>query len=445
MNKNIIKKIGKITTVVALLIMNLLCLGNSIYAASFNEINTYSIGDCGTLLTYEGAPVQAIYIETYQNGSCYPAYCMDRTKPGAEKGDYYVTTQNTLQDVKLWRIIINGFPYKSLDELGVDNGWEAFTATKQAVYCYLHGKRIEYFGSVGTEAGDRTLNALKMILTNAENSTETKVSSTITINRISSKWEQDPIEKEYVSKTYQATAQAEMGKYRVQLTRANATDMGGIKITDENNNERNEFYPNERFKVLVPMADMKENGAFDLKVDAKVKTKPVYDGKTQKPGTQDYAITTNPYEDGEGIITEEYTKNETKLIIMKKDQDSSDMMEGVEFELLDKDEKPAYVDLKTDENGRIEIKNLIPGTYYLKETITKDGYEEYPELIKVELELNQEMTIIVNNKKQEKPEIEKKTAEKEVKLTTVKEEKTTTEAVEKEQTTIVKTLPVAGM
>lgn len=427
MNKNIIKKIGKIITVVALLMMNLLLITNSIYAANFSEINTYSIGDCGKLLTYEGAPVQAIYIESNQNGVCYPAYCMDRTKPGAEMGSYNVTTQNTLQDVKLWRIIINGYPYKKLEELGVANQWEAFTATKQAVYCYLHGKRIERFGSIGTDAGDRTLNALKMILRNAENSTETKISSTITINRISSKWEQDTKEKDYVFKIYQATAQAEMQKYKVQLTRENAKDMGGIKITDENNNERNEFYPNEKFKVLVPITYMKENGKFNLKIEAKVKTKPVYDGKTQKPGTQDYAITTTPYEDGTGTITEEYAKNETKLIIIKKDQDDSNVLEGVEFELLDKDKKAVYVDLKTDKEGKLVIENLIPDTYYLKETKASDGYEAYPELIKIDLTLNQEMTVTVNNKKQEKPEIEKKTANKEVKATTVKK------------------LPVAGM
>ncbi len=428
LNKNIIKKIRKVATVVALLIMNLLTLGNSIYAASFSEINTYSIGDCGTLMTYQGAPVQAIYIESNQNGASYPAYCMDRTKPGAETGSYNVTTQTTLQDVGLWRIIINGYPYKSLGELGVANQWEAFTATKQAVYCYIHGKRLEYFGSIGTEAGNRTLNALRMILTNAANSTETKVSSTITINRVTDKWIQDAKDKNYVSKIYKATANAEMSKYTIELTRADGINIGGIKITDENNNERNEFYPNESFKVLVPIKDMKENTAFNLKAQAKVKTKPVYYGKTQKPGTQDYAITTNPYEDGTGFITEEYNKNETKLIILKKDQDSGGKLENVEFELLDENKQTIYTDLKTDKDGKIVIENLLPGVYYLKETNSTDGYEAYLELIEIKLELNQEMTVTVNNKKEEKPEVEtKKTADKEVK------------------TKEVKKLPVAGM
>lgn len=428
MNKNIIKKTRKIAIVVALLIMNLLALGNSIYAASFSEINTYSIGDCGALLTYQGAQVQAIYIESNQSGVAYPAYCMDRTKPGAEKGSYNVTTQNTLQDIGLWRIIINGYPYKSLGELGVANQWEAFTATKQAVYCYIHGKRLEYFGSIGTEAGNRTLNALRMILTNAANSTETKVSSTITINRVTDKWVQDAKDKDYVSKTYKATANAEMSKYTIDLTRADGLNIGGIKVTDENNNERKEFYPNENFKVLIPIKDMKETTAFNLSVQAKVKTKPVYYGKTQKPGTQDYAITTNPYEDGTGLITEEYNKNETKLIILKKDQDNGNKLENVEFELLDENKQTIYTDLKTDKDGKIVIENLLPGVYYLKETNPTDGYEVYPELIEIKLDLNQEMTVTVNNKKEEKPKVEtKKTADKEVK------------------TKEVKKLPVAGM
>ncbi len=428
MNKNIIKKTRRIAIVVALLIMNLLTLGNSIYAASFSEINTYSIGDCGALLTYQGAQVQAIYIESNQNGVAYPAYCMDRTKPGAEKGSYNVTTQNTLQDIGLWRIIINGYPYKSLGELGVANQWEAFTATKQAVYCYIHGKRLEYFGSIGTEAGNRTLNALRMILTNAANSTETKVSSTITINRVTDKWVQDAKDKNYVSKTYKATANAEMSKYTIELNRADGLNMAGIKITDENNNEKKEFYPNENFKVLVPIKDMKETTSFNLSVQAKVKTKPVYYGKTQKAGTQDYAITTNPYEDGTGVITEEYNKNETKLIILKKDQDNGNKLENVEFELLNENKETIYTDLKTDKDGKIVIENLVPGVYYLKETNPTDGYEAYPELIEIKLDLNQEMTVTVNNKKEEKPKVEtNKTADKEVK------------------TKEVKKLPVAGM
>ena len=63
-----------------------------------------------------------------------------------------------------------------------DTKEEAFTATKQAVYCYIHGNNPEDYGAIG-EAGARTLRAMKNIINNAQNSSETKISSTITINK----------------------------------------------------------------------------------------------------------------------------------------------------------------------------------------------------------------------------------------------------------------------
>ena len=90
--------------------------------------------------------------------------------------------QDAIKDVGLWRIIINGYPYKSLEELGVANKEEAFTATKQAVYCYIHGNQLQDYEAIG-EAGERTLNAMHKIVNAAQNSNETKISSTIQINK----------------------------------------------------------------------------------------------------------------------------------------------------------------------------------------------------------------------------------------------------------------------
>ena len=63
----------------------------------------------------------------------------------------------------------------------------------------------------------------------------------------------------------------------------------------------------------------------------------------------------------------------------------------------------------------------MPGTYYLKETKTVDGYEVYEQLVKIDLKLNQEVTVTVNNRKEDVPEIETKDqTSKEVKSMTVK-------------------------
>ena len=102
--------------------------------------------------------------------------------------------------------------------------------------------------------------------------------------------------------------------------------------------------------------------------------------------------------------------------IIKKDQDDGKVLEGIEFQLLNDKKEVIYADLKTDSDGKIVIENLVPGNYYIKEIKTIDGYELYEYPIQVEVGFNQEVSVTVNNKKEEKPQIiTNKTASKEIK------------------------------
>lgn len=391
------------------LILNFLGVATNVFATTnISSANIYATNDCGSLLTYKGATVKVTYVEYNSNGIHYPAYCMDKTKPGAEKGEYTVSINSAINDVGLWRRIVNGYPYKTLEQLGVNSKEEAFTATKQAIYCYIHGNNPDDYGAIG-EAGNRTLQAMKKIIYDAQNSSETKISSTLTINKISSEWEQDNIEKNYVSKVFNVSAGANISNYKIEAENENAQNLGGIKLTDSNNNEKSEFSPNEKFKILIPIKNLTNNGKINLKVTSTVETKPVLYGTAPDSGHQDYALTAATYENGQGETKDDYYKNETKIIIVKKDTETENYIQGVEFELLDKDKNVVYSDLKTDEKGRIEIDNLIPGEYYIRETKEAEGYQRYEQLINVKADLNQEVTVTVNNTKEEKPQIETKT------------------------------------
>ncbi len=402
MRKNIIIKA---MAVVSMLILSALGFINSVYATNINTANIYAVRDCGNLLTYKGTQVKVTYVEYINEGKHYPAYCMDKTKVGAETNSYNVSIEGAVNDVGLWRRIINGYPYKSIQELGVANAQEAFTATKQAIYCYIHGNNPSDYGAIG-EAGQRTLNAMHTIINNAQNSKESKISSTIKINKNSDSWKQDENEKNYVSKVYSVSAGANIQNYKIILSRKNNQDIGGIKLTDIDNKTKTEFNPNEKFKILVPIKEMKEKGNFELKVEAKISTKPVLYGIAPNSSYQDYALTGATYEDGTGNIQDEYFKNETKIIILKQDEDTNEKLEGVEFELLDENKNVVYNGLKTDKDGKINIENIVPGRYYIKETNTKDGYLRFEDLIKIDINLNEQMTVTVNNKKEEKPKIE---------------------------------------
>lgn len=456
-------KMKKILVILTILLLNSLILINSVNASN-QSIYIHATRDCGELLTYKGIVVKANYVVYTKDGVSYPAYCMDKTKVGADNKGYNVSVKDSIKDVALWRIIINGYPYKSIKELGTANKEEAFVATKQAIYCYIHGNNISDYAPIGV-AGQRTLNAMNKILTNAKNSKETKISSTIKINKNSEKWKQDNIDKNYLSKTYVVSAGANIKNYKVTLSKDNGRDLGGLKLTNEKNQEKTEFKPNEKFKIMIPIKSITEAGKFDLKVEAQIATKPILYGTAPNSGLQDYALTAASYEDGQGNIQDEYPKNETEIIVIKVDSDTKAKMKDVEFELIDSNKNVVYSDLKTNKDGKIQIKSLVPGTYYLRETNAKDGYLKYDELIKIEVKLNEKVTVTVNNKKEDEPTVETSKKEIEVDQDVVKEIEVKQESIKKEyqdkkklvkqsqsQTQVikenirqVKTLPVTGM
>ena len=113
----------------------------------------------------------------------------------------------------------------------------------------------------------------------------------------------------------------------------------------------------------------------------------------------------------------QYQKNETEIIIVKQDEETNEKLKNVEFELLDENKQVFRQSLLTDEEGRIQISNLLPGKYYLKEIHTSLGYIPTEELIELEVAWNDSLTVTVYNQKEKKPviEIEKNEITKQVK------------------------------
>ena len=385
------------------------------------------------LLMWNGLKIHTHMAVYKKDGKEYPAYCMNRELPGVEIGrSQTVDVKQLVNNTKIWRAIINGYPYKSISELGCNTEEEAYLATKQAVYCMITNRDVNEYSAIG-EAGERTLNALRTIVNNARNSNQTKVSSELTVNEQEKLWKIDSLDGEYISKTFSVTANTSMSKYKVNVKNLN---IEGYKLVDQNNKGKTEFTNSEKFKILIPIQEVKQDGNFSIEVSAQVATKPVFYGESRDSGLQSYALTGYTYEDGTGSKKVYYTKNETKIIITKTDDKTGKKLEGVEFELLDKDQNKIYTEITTNKDGIATIDNLLPGIYYIKETRTLEGYQLYSKLIKVELELNEETTVNVINSEEE-PEI-------------YKEEKKTELAVKEEQSSIkvketVQKLPKTGM
>ncbi len=405
------KKISIIISLIILLITLVPIKSNAVVPIDTAKIYSKKITE--GLLMKNGIKIHT-YIAVYNvEGKEYPAYCMNRELPGVEVKEQTVNITDLVSNVMVWRVLINGYPYKSISELGCESEDEAYLATKQAVYCVLEGTDINKYSAVDSDAGRRTLSALKKILSDAQSSTETKVSSELKINQPNSLWQIDELNNKYVSQTFTVSASAGFDKYTVKV---DGLDIEGAKITDKNNSEKNEFSSNEEFKILIPVTNIIKDGEFTINVSGKVATKPVLYGEATDNGMQNYAMTGYTYEDGTGERKVYYTKNETKIVIVKKDATGENVLQGVEFELLDENKNVLYTGLTTNENGQIEIDNLLPGIYYIRETRTKEGYEIYDKLIKVELDLNETVTVnVINSEKEPNIEIENKETETTVK------------------------------
>ena len=396
MNKKIL-----VTIILIILIIGIIPLKSSA-VVPIDSAYIYADKKTETILKCDGYYIYADMAVYKKDGKEYPAYCLNRELPGVEVGfSQTVDVSSLISNVTVWRAIVNGYPYKSIEQLGCKTKEEAYLATKQAVYSILLNRTGNEYTALN-ESGERCLKAIKQILYAARNSNEIKVSSELKINQTNSLWQIDNIDNKYVSQEFSVSANASIDTYKIELSNVN---IEGIKLTDLNNKEKSEFNYNEKFKILIPVTNIIADGNFTINASGKVETKPVLYGKSRDVGLQNYALTGYTYEDGTGNKKVYYTKNDTKIVIIKKDGNGEKYLQGVEFNLLDADKNIIYTELITDENGKIEIDNLLPGTYYIQETRTLEGYNLYEELIKVELELNETSTINVINT-EEKPNIE---------------------------------------
>ena len=393
---------------------------NSVQTVNVNAANIVSGGDCGSLLIYKGIYIKTYYAYYTKDGVNYPAYCLDKTKHGVNNElEYSVSIQSAISDVKLWRIIINGYPYKTVEQLGCYNKEEAFSATKQAIYCYIHGNDPNGYTGIG-EAGNRTVRAIKQILADSEKCTEIQISNNISIIKEQEKFDVDSKEKNYVSKIYSIKAGTTISNYKVQLSKVKEELPEGIKITDINNNEKTEFSQNEKFKILIPIKNLTKDSNFNIEIQTKINNKPILYGKAPDTSYQDYALTAATYEDATGKTEDKFYKNETKIRIIKQDAETKERLENVEFNILDSNKKIIYANLKTDSKGEIEISNLVPGKYYIQEVKTIDGYELNDEVFEFNVNLNEEFTITVDNLFKEEKEQKTTKQEKSYKVENVK-------------------------
>ena len=391
------KKVLKILLIVLLVIVaNIGILVNTVQAVENGEkITIYSKGYFNRVIRNNGIVIKTAHAVYQENGKEYPVYCLNRELHGVGEyiATYDVKDQGKIEDLGLWRVVINGYPYKSIEQLGVTNEEEAYIATKQSIYCYIYNTGTELYSAIN-EQGERVINAMNNILENAKNSNESFDNPNIEIEQ-SEKWNVDEIENKYVSKEYKIKSNKNISKITLNLE----SQPKGTKITN--------LDEDGKFKILIPIENLKESGKFKIKIQTELETKPIFLGEAPSNDLQNYLLTAYSYEDMDKEFEQEYEKNNTKIIIEKTDNDTNEVLKGAKFEILDEKQKSIRV-AETNNEGQVILDGLMPGIYYIKEVQAPNGYSIDSELKKVEIKLNQEISLTIKNSKiiikQEEPQ-----------------------------------------
>lgn len=331
------------------------------------------------------------------DGKLHYAYCMQRDRKGAggEADGYNVKISDMLKNSEVWRAIINGFPYKTAEELDVKNDQDAFVATKQAIYCVMYGWNVDLRYVGVDDEGWRIVDAIRRIVNSARNGTDTPDKTNLfTINKIGElKKESD----QYYSQEFEVHNGAEMESY--EITNIKNFPTGSFSV-DMNNNKRTIFTSGKNFKILIPTDKIIENFDGIVTISGKLKTYPIFYGESYDKERQDYALTYDAFENISAEAILKVNAYKSKLKIYKTDSETNKPIEGVEFNFKYNNGKNIG-NYKTDKNGIIEINNLRQGKIVITEIKTQNQYilDENKREIILEYEGEKEVKIENSRKK----------------------------------------------
>ena len=357
---------------------------------ALNKVNLYVKQDKGAqLLTWKGiidsnnfAPAVIVY--KAEDGKEYPAFCANPNRPGVEDlagKSYDVDVDQLDTDPAVWGVITNGYPYKTPQELGVNTEYEAYYATKMAVWAVVHANysNLNDWKANGSQNAN-VEKAMKDLVAKGR-ANQYVYKSWLAINPKNQTVDTDDKDENYLSQEYTLKSNVDIRSYRVVI---DGDVPQGAVVTDVNNTPKNSFEGTETtFKVLIPKDTAGDGGSFRVLVKGKLENKSVLFGLSHSSGKQDYYVAPLPSYNGDSWVDLTYgsggdvtpppdTGTPTPgLQILKVKKGTTEGLAGAVFKVeIDGKTIGHYV---TDENGEILIPDLT-GTVSVTEEVPPVGY-----------------------------------------------------------------------
>lgn len=389
---------------------------------ALDEVNIYSGGQKLSYLSINGRVRELIY--TYynyvdRNGQTkeIPAYCVNpnikgvpqTVKPG-ESIKYLADKIGS--DPKVMGIIANGYPHRGLSELKLENKYQAYYATKMALWAYLlpnwdinNMKINPNLTGVELERANKMLAAVKDIYRRGT------VWSTVLSPNVTVEADQETAYpatingQEYLQQIFTVTSETWVCNYAVNVAFSDPSAVpAGTKIVDMDNKEIDVITTKAtgkgyagQFKVLYPASAVDgQSGSVQLSFRTNVYKYAIYYAvcaeKDKYGNLQNYMCDTDPttplaltaYSNYTDTPEEEPT--ETSMKILKYEEGTTIPLKGAMFEVVDP-EGASVGTFATNSKGQIVIPLTLAGNYTVYEREAPNGYllsEEPAQNVKVE-------------------------------------------------------------
>ncbi|PEF75661.1 adhesin [Bacillus pseudomycoides] len=259
----------------------------------------------------------------------------------------------------VYRVLLNGYPQKSPEELGVSTWQQAHYSTQLALWNAL--------GQINTaelQFKDAAVEkATKAIINAANHSQETQA---VYMNVVPTDKQEAKLNGDYFeTTTYAVQTNAKKGTFKVKMNNAPQ----GTRIVTEQGEAKETFQLGEKFRIQVPKSS--KSNELSLKVVSNLTN---YNAIAYK-GTetiQDATVLLERSTEQVSTDLQVYWKANGALKVMKVDENKKPLP-GAVFEVFDSNQKSMGT-ITANKNGIAELGNLELGTYSVKEVKAPVGY-----------------------------------------------------------------------
>ena len=388
-------------------------LSTTAFAASseeeaLGEINIFNGGVTMSYLSINGRIREQIY--TYYNhvtpsGSVkeIPAYCVNPNDKGVpqtvgEGESIQYLADEKAADSKVTGIIASGYPNRGLSELGLENKYHAYYATKMALWCYLLShwdinnlKVNPNLTGVELQRAQKILAAAKDIYRRGTAWTENlspnisctpdrDVAYEVTVNG-----------RQYKQQVFTFWSKTWICDYTVNVSFTDPTSVpAGTRIVDMNNNDITSITTSGtgdgyagQFKVLYPVDSIAgQAGSAQLSFDTNVYQYAIFYAsvvEVDKYGNiQNYMVDSDPTRPMELSVYSNYDDEpeeemDTGLQIVKYEAGTTIPLSGAMFEVVGPDGATVGT-FTTNSSGKIRIPLILIGNYTVYERVAPEFY-----------------------------------------------------------------------